>query len=83
VLRLVNRERSVPVAWGSGLNLVSVETSVVAGAGSWAGGAAYARARRLDIPGGDPVRIADPVMLARLIAVGLVMSAVLWRRFNG
>jgi hypothetical protein len=28
------------------------------------------------------VRIVDPVMLARLVAVGLVVSAVLWRRFN-
>jgi hypothetical protein len=78
----VNQERSVPVAWGPGLNLLSVETSVVAGAGSWAGGAAYARPRQVEIPGREPVRIVDRVMLARLIAVGLVMSAVLWRRFN-
>ena len=72
----------MPVAWGSGLNLVSVETSMVAGAGSWAGGAAYARPRRVEIPGRESVRIVDAVMLARVIAVGLAMSAVLWRRFN-
>jgi hypothetical protein len=82
VLRFVNQEQSVPVAWGSGLNLVAVETSVVAGAGSWGGGATYARPRHVEIPGREPVRIVDPVMLARLVAVGLVVSAVLWRRFN-
>jgi len=82
VLRIVNKDRTLPLEVGSGLILTGSETSVVAGLRYFAAGASYVRPKSIEVPGRKAIRVTDHLMNARLAMLMLVLVVTLWRQLD-
>lgn len=77
--------REPPIRWlGKEMTLVSSRVDAGWRAAWWSWAASYERPARVEWRDGeaDPIRIYDPVMLVRLLAVALPLLARLWRWFD-
>jgi hypothetical protein len=79
---LINEEMSMSPGPGIDATLVGAETGLRFESRLLAGGASYSRPTRV-VAGGVAVPIVDYLMIARLVAVALVLLATAWRLSRG
>jgi len=79
MLRIESGESVVPVEGRPGLRLVGTRTSLLAEAGFLQGEFSYERPSRVELAGRPPIPIRDHLGVARLVAVGSFLFAIIWR----
>jgi hypothetical protein len=77
MVRFVHEDRVLAIA--SGAALTGRETALLIGGGLARVGISYIRPTRVGSGEGEQIPITDHVMAARLVALGAVLMAVLWR----